>query len=49
MEWLSIIPLLVVIPLAIWTKQVLPGLIVGLIVGSYLVEPSLIGGITLVL
>ncbi|HEU5138640.1 MAG TPA: Na+/H+ antiporter NhaC family protein [Bacillales bacterium] len=45
MEWLSIIPFLVVIPLAIWTKQVLPGLIVGLIVGSYLVEPSVIGGI----
>lgn len=45
MEWISIIPFLIVIPLAIWTKQVLPGLIVGLIVGSYLVEPSLFGGV----
>lgn len=45
MHWLSVIPFLVVIPLAIWTKQVLPGLIVGLVVGSYLVDPSLVGGI----
>ncbi|HET7578363.1 MAG TPA: Na+/H+ antiporter NhaC family protein [Bacillales bacterium] len=49
MHWLSIIPFLVVIPFAIWTKQVLPGLIVGLIVGSYLVDPNLIGGIRKVL
>lgn len=45
MEWISVIPFLVVIPLAIWTKQVLPGLIIGLIVGSYLVEPTFLGGI----
>ncbi|HET7627781.1 MAG TPA: Na+/H+ antiporter NhaC family protein [Bacillales bacterium] len=45
MQWLSVIPFLVVIPLAIWTKQVLPGLIVGLLAGSYLAEPTVIGGI----
>jgi Na+/H+ antiporter NhaC len=34
-----------VIPIAIWTKQVLPGLTVGLILGAYLIEPTLLGGI----
>lgn len=45
LDWLSLIPLLVVIPVAMWTKQVLPGLIVGLIVGSYLVKPGFIDGV----
>ncbi len=44
-NWLSLIPLLVVIPIVIWTKQVIPGLVLGLIVGSYLMEPSLLGGL----
>ncbi|MBM7571020.1 Na+/H+ antiporter NhaC family protein [Aquibacillus albus] len=43
--WTSIIPFLVVIPIAIITKQVLPGLLAGLLVGSYLISPSIIGGI----
>jgi tetracycline resistance efflux pump len=43
-SWISIIPFLVVIPIAMLTKQVLPGLTLGLLVGSYLVEPSIIGG-----
>ncbi|WP_226035990.1 Na+/H+ antiporter NhaC family protein [Aquibacillus saliphilus] len=43
-SWLSIIPFLIVIPIAMITKQVLPGLILGLLVGSYLISPSLIGG-----
>ncbi|RNA70023.1 Na+/H+ antiporter NhaC family protein [Alteribacter keqinensis] len=42
--WLSIVPFLLVIPVAIYTRQVLPGLIVGLLVGSYLVEPTILGG-----
>ncbi|WP_096439081.1 Na+/H+ antiporter NhaC family protein [Alteribacter populi] len=44
-SWLSIIPFLLVIPIAMYTRQVLPGLIVGLLVGSYLANPSLLGGI----
>jgi tetracycline resistance efflux pump len=44
-NWVSIIPFLVVIPIAIITKQVLPGLIAGLITGSYLLQPSLVGGL----
>lgn len=43
-SWLSIIPFLVVIPIAIFTKEVLPGLLAGLIVGSYLLSPSFLGG-----
>ncbi|MRH42094.1 sodium:proton antiporter [Aquibacillus halophilus] len=43
-SWISIIPFLIVIPIAMITKQVLPGLILGLLVGSYLVNPSIIGG-----
>ncbi|WP_407270615.1 Na+/H+ antiporter NhaC family protein [Radiobacillus sp. PE A8.2] len=44
-NWESIIPFLIIIPIAIWTKQVLPGLTLGLLVASYIVEPSLLGGI----
>jgi tetracycline resistance efflux pump len=43
--WLSIVPFLVVIPIAIWTKQVLAALTLGLVVGSYLYNPHIIGGI----
>lgn len=44
-SWMSIIPFLVVIPIAIFTKEVLPGLLAGLIVGSFLISPSIIGGV----
>lgn len=44
-SWLSIIPFLLVIPIAMFTKQVLPALIIGLLVGSYLADPSYLGGI----
>ncbi|WEG11966.1 Na+/H+ antiporter NhaC family protein [Pullulanibacillus sp. KACC 23026] len=43
--WLSIVPFIVVIPIAIITKQVLPALALGLVVGSYLYSPHWIGGI----
>lgn len=43
--WISLIPFLIVIPIAIWTKQIIPGLLLGLIFGSYVVEPTLVGGI----
>jgi tetracycline resistance efflux pump len=41
----SVIPFLVVIPIALLTRQVLPGLVVGLLVGAYMVHPTLLGGI----
>ncbi|SEO57556.1 Na+/H+ antiporter NhaC [Amphibacillus marinus] len=44
-NWTAIIPFLLVIPIAIYTKQVLPGLIVGLLVGSFLVAPHPIAGL----
>lgn len=44
-SWLSLIPFLLIIPLSIWTRQVQPGLFLALLVGSYLVDPSLFGGI----
>lgn len=44
-HWLSIVPFLVIVPLAIWTKQVIPSLAVGLLAGSYIVKPTVLGGI----
>lgn len=44
-NWISIIPFLIVIPLAIYTKKVIPALVVGVIVGGYLVTPEIIGGL----
>ncbi|MFC4076059.1 Na+/H+ antiporter NhaC family protein [Salinithrix halophila] len=41
----SLLPFLIVIPLAILTRQVLPGLLVGLLVGSYMMKPTLLGGV----
>ncbi|HET6872549.1 MAG TPA: Na+/H+ antiporter NhaC family protein [Sporolactobacillaceae bacterium] len=43
--WVSLLPFLIVIPISIWTKQVQPALFVSLLVGSYLVDPNLLGGI----
>ncbi|PLT35121.1 Na+/H+ antiporter NhaC family protein [Bacillus sp. V5-8f] len=43
-DWVSVIPFLVVIPIAMKTKQVLPGLFAGLLAGSYLLQPTLVGG-----
>ena len=44
-SWLSILPPLITIAIAIWTKKILPALLVGLLVGSYLLNPSIIGGV----
>ncbi|WP_408006144.1 Na+/H+ antiporter NhaC family protein [Pseudalkalibacillus sp. A8] len=44
-NWLSIIPFLLVIPIAMVTKQVLPGILIGLIAGAYLINPAPIGGV----
>lgn len=43
--WACLIPFILVIPISIITKQVQSGLFVGLLVGSYLLHPSLLGGI----
>ncbi|HET7628940.1 MAG TPA: Na+/H+ antiporter NhaC family protein [Bacillales bacterium] len=43
--WLCLIPFLVVIPISMLTKQVQPGLFVGLLVGSYLINPDWLGGL----
>ncbi|WAH38109.1 Na+/H+ antiporter NhaC family protein [Alicyclobacillus dauci] len=42
---ISLIPFFVVIPIALWTKQVIPGLGVGLFIGAYLLHPSLLTGL----
>ncbi|MGD6818608.1 Na+/H+ antiporter NhaC family protein [Metabacillus sp. 113a] len=44
-DWLSVIPFLIAIPIAVKTKQVLPGLFAGLLAGSFLLEPSFAGGL----
>ncbi|WP_027409339.1 Na+/H+ antiporter NhaC family protein [Anoxybacteroides tepidamans] len=36
--WISLLPFLVVIPLAIWLREILPGLVAGLLVGAFLLE-----------
>lgn len=41
----SLVPFLVVIPVAILTRQVLPGLVVGLFIGSFMLHPTLLGGV----
>ncbi len=39
----SLLPFAVVIPVSILTKQVIPGLVAGLLVGAFLKTPSLLG------
>ena len=43
--WLSVLPAIITIVAAIWSKKVLPSLLLGLLVGSYLLNHSLIGGL----
>ncbi|WP_449540234.1 Na+/H+ antiporter NhaC family protein [Ferdinandcohnia sp. Marseille-Q9671] len=42
--WLSLIPFLIVILFAIWLKDILPGLVIGLLVGSILVTSDILSG-----
>lgn len=44
-NWLPLFPALITIILAIWSKRILPSLFAGLLLGSYLLKPDLIGGI----
>ncbi|MBK5284838.1 MAG: hypothetical protein JJE25_05515 [Bacteroidia bacterium] len=42
--WLSILPPILTIAVAIWTKKIIPSLLIGLLLGSYLLSPTLTGG-----
>lgn len=42
--WLSLLPFLIVISMSIWLKNILPGLVVGLLVGSLLVKAQFLQG-----
>ncbi len=44
-SWLSILPPVITIVLAMWSKKVLPSLLLGLLVGAYLLNPTPIGGL----
>jgi tetracycline resistance efflux pump len=44
MPWLSLVPPILTIVAAVWSKKILPSLLFGLLVGSYLLNPSIIGG-----
>ncbi|WP_370521721.1 Na+/H+ antiporter NhaC family protein [Virgibacillus sp. MSP4-1] len=46
MEWLAILPFVVVIIFAIWTKQVVPSLFLGVLTAGYLSEPHWLNGLT---
>lgn len=41
---MSLIPFLIVIGMSIWLKKIVPGLVLGLLVGALLVEVSLLDG-----
>lgn len=42
--WLSILPSIITIGIAIWSKKIIPSLLIGLLVGGYLLSPTLTGG-----
>ena len=42
--WLSILPSIITIAIAIWSKKIIPSLLIGLLVGGYLLNPTLTGG-----
>ena len=44
-SWLALLPFLIVIPIAILSRQVLPGLFAGLLLGSFLRQPDLLGAV----
>ncbi|XJZ28651.1 Na+/H+ antiporter NhaC family protein [Bacillota bacterium Lsc_1132] len=43
-SWFSLLPFLIVISMAIWLKNILPGLVLGLLAGSLLVKGDLLEG-----
>lgn len=43
--WLSLLPFLIVIGMSIWLKNILPGLVLGLLIGSLLFKANILTGI----
>ncbi|QHT48341.1 sodium:proton antiporter [Bacillus sp. SB49] len=44
MDWLSVVPFIVVIITAVWTKQVIPSLLFAVVVAGYISDFHLLGG-----
>ncbi|MEO7524107.1 MAG: Na+/H+ antiporter NhaC family protein [Ferruginibacter sp.] len=44
MTWLSILPPIITIAVAIWTRRIIPSLLIGLLAGCYFINPTLTGG-----
>ncbi len=44
MTWLSVLPPLLTIGIAIWSKRIIPSLLVGLLLGGYLLDHRVTGG-----
>lgn len=42
--WLSLLPFIIVIAMSIWLKNILPGLVVGLVAGSLIFKSDLLDG-----
>jgi tetracycline resistance efflux pump len=42
--WISLLPPLITIALATWSRRIIPSLLVGLLAGGYLLQPTLTGG-----
>ncbi|MEO6904075.1 MAG: sodium:proton antiporter, partial [Bacteroidia bacterium] len=43
-NWLSILPPIITIVVAIWSKKIIPSLLIGLLAGCYFLNPTLTGG-----
>jgi tetracycline resistance efflux pump len=43
-HWLSILPPIITIAIAIWSKKIIPSLLIGLLAGCYFLNPTLTGG-----
>ncbi len=44
LNWLSVLPPLLTIIIAIWSKKIIPSLLIGLVAGSYFLHPTPTGG-----
>jgi tetracycline resistance efflux pump len=42
--WFSILPPIITIAIAIWSKKIIPSLLIGLLAGSYILNPTVTGG-----
>jgi Na+/H+ antiporter NhaC len=42
--WLPVLPPLLTIAIAIWSKKIIPSLLIGLLAGSYFLHPTVTGG-----